>query len=203
AAAPAPGTRAAALAARWREFGADAASSPLVTRQRGRYEFGVSAGAGVNAFAMPGGFVFATRGLLERLERDEDALLFVLGHEIGHVELGHCADGWRLREGRGPGGAVAGAVLSVGRLLAELHFSEVQELEADAFGARLVASRGRDPAGGLRALGALGLTGDTATKRDPGAVAVETLADYFRTHPGSWERRAALERAIAGLRRTP
>lgn len=193
------GSRPAALAARWREFGADAASSPLVTRQRGRYVFGVTGGPGVNAFALPGGFVYATPGLLERFARDEDALLFVLGHEIGHVELGHCADGFRLRQSRSPAGQVAQSVLSLGRFLAELHFSEVQELEADAFAARLVASRRRDPAGGLRALGALGLAGDTDTKRDPGSVAFEPLADYFRTHPGSWERRTSLEREISKL----
>lgn len=191
--------RGGALAARWREFGADAASSELVRRQRGRYEFRVAARGGVNAFALPGGFIYATALLLEHLRRDEDALLFVLGHEIGHVELGHCADRWRLRSGRGPLGAAAGAVLSVGRFLAELHFSPTQELEADAFAARLVASRRRDPRGGLRVLGALGLTGDTRTKRDPGAVAAEAVTDYFSTHPGSWERRAALEREIVRL----
>lgn len=188
------------LGARWREFGAEAASSALVTRQRGRYEFRVAAGGGVNAFAVPGGFVYATPALLERFARDEDALLFVLGHEIAHVELGHCADGYRLRAGaRGAARKTAGAVLSVGRLFAQLHFSPSQELEADAFAARLVAERRRDPAGGLRALGLLGLTGDTGTKRDPGTVVGEGVVDYFRSHPGSWERRAALEREILDI----
>lgn len=186
--------------ARLREFGQDAASSPMVKRFRGRYEFRV-AGGGVNAFAVPGGFVYATPGLLERFARDEDALLFVLGHEIGHVELGHCADQYRYENGKGPLGEVAGAVLSVPRIFAQLHFSETQELEADAFAVRLVASRKRDPRGGLRTLGALGLTGDRRTKRGADSVVVEGLADYFSTHPGSWERRAAMEREIAALER--
>lgn len=194
---PAPGTPAAAAAARWREFGGDAARSPLVTRFRGRYEFRVTPAGGPNAFAIPGGFVYATQPLLDRLGSDGDALLFVLGHEIGHVELGHCADAYRLRAGaHDPITAVLGGVLSVGRLFAELHFSSTQELEADRFAARLMRSLRRDPAAGLRVFDALGLTADAETKRDPGAVAAEGLTDYFRTHPGSWERRAALRREV-------
>lgn len=189
------------LAPRWREFGQDAASSPLVTRQRGHYEFRVGFGHGVNAFALPGGLVYATPPLLERFRRDEDALLFVLAHEIGHVELGHCADAHRYREGKGPVGQAAGSVLAVSRMLAALQFSETQELEADAFAARLLESRRRDPRAGLRALRALGIPEDRRTKRPAGTVAVEALADYFSTHPGSWERLAALEREIAARER--
>jgi len=201
AAAPAPGTPAAAAAARWREFGGDAARSPLVTRFRGRYEFRATPSGGLNAFAVPGGFVYATLPLLDRLGSDGDALLFVLGHEIGHVELGHCADAYRLGAGaHDPITAVLGGVLSVGRLFAELHFSSTQELEADRFAVRLVRSVRGDPRAGLRVFDALGLTADRETKRDPGAVAAEGMTDYFRTHPGSWERRAALEREIGGTR---
>lgn len=189
------------LGPRWREFGQDAASSPLVRRQRGRYEFRVAGGRGVNAFALPGGFVYATPALLERFRRDEDALLFVLAHEIGHVELGHCADHARYGKDRGPLSDAAGAVLSTGRVLAALQFSETQELEADAFAARLLASRRRDPRAGLRALRRLGIPEDRRTKRRAGTVAVEALADYFSTHPGSWERLAALEREIAAQER--
>ncbi len=192
---PAPGTPEASRAALWQELGLEAAHSPLVTRFRERYEFRVAAHGGINAFAVPGGFVYATGELLDKLAKDPNALLFVLGHEIGHIELGHCADAYRLRAGaKDPLRAVLGGALLIPRLLASLHFSASQELEADAFAVRLVASRRRDPTAGLRVFDALGLKAVTDTKRGPGEVAVEGLSDYFSTHPGSWERRAALER---------
>lgn len=198
--APAPGSAEAAEAARWSEFGGEAAASPLVTRFRGRYAFRVAPSGGVNAFALPGGFVYATAPLLKKLGDDGDALLFVLGHEIGHVELGHCADACRLRAGADdPVRAVLGGVLSVGRLFAELHFSSTQELEADAFSVRLMRSLRRDPRAGRRVFDALGIPKDANTKRGPDEIAVEGLTDYFRTHPGGWERRAALERRIAEI----
>ena len=197
---PALGTPRVLTAARWREFGSTAASSPLVARFRGRYVFRTTPEGGVNAFALPGGFVYATEPLLQKLGDDGDALLFVLGHEIGHVELGHCADAYRLRAGASdPVRAVLGGVLSVGRIFAALHFSSAQELEADAFSVRLMRSLKRDPTAGLRVFDALGLPADSQTKRGPGEVAVEGMTDYFRTHPGSWERRAALAREIGVL----
>jgi predicted Zn-dependent protease len=45
----------------------------------------------VNAFALPGGHVFVGAGLLT-LMKSEDALAAVLGHEIEHIDLRHCAD---------------------------------------------------------------------------------------------------------------
>lgn len=191
----APGTAEASRAALWKELGLEAAGSPLVARFRGRYAFRTSSHGAVNAFAVPGGFVYATGGLLEKLHKDPDALLFVLGHEIGHVELGHCADAYRLRAGaKDPLRAVLGGAILIPRLLASLHFSPSQELESDAYAARLMRSLKRDPAAGLRVFDALGLKADKDTKRGPGEVAGEGLSDYFRTHPGSWERRGALER---------
>ena len=176
--AAAPGTPEASAAALWRELGMEAASSSLVTRFRGRYEFRAVARGGVNAFALPGGFVYATTELLQRMRSDPDALLFVLGHEIGHIELGHCADAYRLRAGaKDPVRAVLGGVASVGRLFAELHFSASQELEADAYGARLLVSLNRDPASSLRAMDALGLRADDRTKRGPGGVADRMVYD--------------------------
>lgn len=191
----------ASRAALWKELGLEAAGSPLVTRFRGRYEFRAASFPEINAFAVPGGFVYATGGLLEKLHKDPDALLFVLGHEIGHVELGHCADAYRLRAGaKDPLRAVLGGVILIPRLLASLHFSPSQELESDAYAARLLRSLKRDPAAGLRVFDALGLKADADTKRGPGEVAAEGLSDYFRTHPGSWERRAALEREARASR---
>ncbi|MDP3544263.1 MAG: M48 family metallopeptidase [Elusimicrobiota bacterium] len=198
---PAPGTTDASRAALWKELGLEAAGSPMVKRFRGRYEFRAVDHGGVNAFAVPGGFIYATLGLLEKLHKDPDALLFTLGHEIGHVELGHCADAYRLRAGaKDPLRALLGGVVLLPRLLASLHFSPSQELEADAFAARLLRSLKRDPAAGLRTFDALGLKADDGRRRGPGGVVAEGLSDYFRTHPGSGERRAALEREAAKAR---
>ncbi len=188
---PAAGTSAASREALWRELGPQAAASPLVKRFRGRYVFRAVSQGPVNAFAVPGGFVYATDSLLEKLARDPDALLFVLGHEIGHIELGHTADAYRMRGAKDPLRAVTAAFVSVPRFLASLHFSPSQELEADAFAVRLMRSIGRDPAAGLRTLDALGLkAGDSRA----------SPADYFSTHPGAWERRAALEREAGAAR---
>jgi Zn-dependent protease with chaperone function len=168
-------------------------SAPLVVRFRGRYEFRTLPGqASVNAFALPGGFVYLLGGLTRRFAPDPDALAFVIAHEIGHVELGHCADAFR--GGNWLDKAGLGALKGperVLRVLAQLEFSETQELEADSFAVRLLRSVGRDPAAGLRALDLLGLAedADRATKRGPGKVALEGAADYLRTHPGGWERR--------------
>lgn len=192
---PPPGTPGASRAALWKELGLEAAGSPLVKRFRGRYEFRSVDHGGVNAFAVPGGFVYATGELLEKLQKDPDALLFVLGHEIGHIELGHCADRYRLRAGeKDPVRAVLGGAIFLPRMLASLHFSPSQELESDAYAARLMRTLKRDPAAGLRLFDALGLKADAQTKRGAGEVVIEGLSDYFRTHPGSWERRSALER---------
>ena len=194
---PVQGTPAATREAQWRESTGDAARSPLIKRFPGRYVFGVVADPSPNAFALPGGFVYITSGLLEKIGGDFDGLMFVAGHEIGHVELGHTADAYRLRaQGRDPITAVIGGVLSVPRLFAQLHFSPTQELEADAYSAALMRSLGRDPRAGLRVFDALGIPKDANTKRGPDEVALEGLTDYFNTHPGGWERRAALERAI-------
>ena len=192
----APGTPRATREALWREMGMTAAASPLVVRFRGRVVFRV-AGRGLNAFALPGGFVYCTDALLEKLRSDTDAIMFVAGHELGHIELGHTADAYRLGQGKDPVTAVLGGVASVARVFAELHFSPSQELEADAYAVRLLRSLKRDPRAGLRALDALGLPPDGDTKRDPGRVVLEGVSDYFATHPGSWERRAALEKEAA------
>lgn len=180
---PPPGSPEASRLALWRELGGEAARSPLARRFAGRWEFRLARGGALNAFALPGGYLYATDGLLAALAGDPDAVVFVAAHELGHSELGHCAHGRRLR-----------GLAGLPRVLAALHFSESQELEADAFAVRVLRSLRRDPRAGLRALDALGVPADARVKRGPGELAAEGLRDYLGTHPGGWERRAALER---------
>ena len=190
-----------AATARLAEFGGSAARSNVVRRfEPAQYRFRLRPSpAPLNAYALPGGFIHVTEPLLERVAGDDGALLFVLAHEIGHVELGHCADGQRAQAWfRQLGLEGIGVAASLVRMLAALQFSETQELEADAFAIRLLASIGEDPSAGLRAMDALGLTEPQAQRRRRSSeLAREALGDYFRTHPGSWERRERLRLEIA------
>jgi predicted Zn-dependent protease len=114
----------------------------------------------VNAFALPGGYVYVTRGLLA-LADNEAELAGVLAHEIGHVTARHSAE----RYGQsvlGSAAALGGsaAALGVGVLLgsqaaaeatsgaaqlAVLSYSRDQEFEADTLGVRYLARTGHDP----------------------------------------------------------
>jgi len=107
----------------------------------------------VNAFALPGGYVYVTRGLMA-LANDEAELAGVIGHEIGHVVARHSAQRQTAAMGTTLVGAVLGAVLgsqaasqAIGLggqgLLAG--YSRDQEFESDMLGIRYLASAGYDP----------------------------------------------------------
>jgi predicted Zn-dependent protease len=99
----------------------------------------------INAMALPGGYVYVTRGMLAYLN-NEDQLATVLAHEIGHVAARHAArQAWQQQVGQGLllGGALIGQgvlglpaqnLLNLGGMAAELLFlrySRDDELEAD------------------------------------------------------------------------
>ncbi len=115
-----------------------------------------------NAFALPGGEVFMTRGLLARL--DEEAMFaVVMGHEVGHVNHRHAIKGMNDRLVVSLGGSLlAGAVkdernreiatglAAAGGGLLLLRFSRDQELESDSRGAEYSYKAGYDPRRGTR-----------------------------------------------------
>lgn len=76
------------------------------------FEFRVMDSPVVNAFALPGGYVYVTRGLLAHL-RNEAQLAVVLGHEITHVAARHASQ-QALKQQWGQIGLVAGAVIGQG-----------------------------------------------------------------------------------------
>ncbi|HEY4343761.1 MAG TPA: M48 family metalloprotease [Parvibaculum sp.] len=151
----------------------------------------------VNAFALPGGYVYVTRGLLALVD-DEAELAGVLGHEIGHVIARHGAQRQTAALGASVLGAVLGAVVGnqavdqvVGAggqgLLAG--YSRDQEYEADALGVRYLAKAGYDP----YAQGDFLATMEEQRKLQALVTRqkYEETTDWLASHPATPERVAA------------
>lgn len=107
----------------------------------------------VNAFALPGGRVFVSRGMLEQLQ-NEAQVAAVLAHEIGHVTAAHVNE--RISQATALdlalqlGGSLTESELTsaVGQLFGQgylLKFGRDQELEADTLGLRYMTEAGYDP----------------------------------------------------------
>ncbi len=187
--------------ARLEEIGKRLEKSAGVKRYAGRYEYRVLPGRRVAGFAVPGGYIFVTQGLLDALEFDRARVAFVLAHEIGHTELGHTADRVRykawLRKWHIPGSNLGQAL----RELAALSFSPGQELEADAFALDLMRRRDYRLEGAVEFFEKSRPRRPEAggTHRRTAEVLAEGFVDYFRTHPGERERVEKL-RGLIGSR---
>ncbi len=144
----------------------------------------------VNAFALPGGYLYVNRGLIS-ISETEAELAGVIAHEIAHVVARHGAKALTRQlgleimlgmiSGRNPTGVrrVASQLAGIGGILSMLHHSREAEREADALAVVNLREAGYDPEG---------LTGFfekllEINDRDPGA-----FATMFTTHPPSRER---------------
>ncbi|MDX2117447.1 MAG: M48 family metallopeptidase [Planctomycetota bacterium] len=121
----------------------------------------------INAFALPGGKVFITRGICSKMT-NEAQLAGVLGHEIGHVTARHINDRYTDSLLVGIGAAVAGAaaervldkdtggmvpaLAGAGGSLIMLKFGRDQESESDSLGLRYMTKAGYDPIGQLQVM---------------------------------------------------
>jgi predicted Zn-dependent protease len=149
----------------------------------------------VNAFALPGGYVYVTRGLLTHLE-NEAQLSVVLGHEIAHVASRHSAQqalkGQLGQIGLIAGGIIGGQVLgdpnaaqqlmNVGAQalqLLSLKYSRDDEREADRLGVRYAAHQGYDVAEGAHFFDSLKRIGEKEGLRIP---------NWMATHPDPGQR---------------
>jgi predicted Zn-dependent protease len=159
-----------------------------------QYKFHVIDSPIVNAFAIPGGYVYVSRGLLA-LANSEAELAGVLAHEVGHITARHAAErvsqGFLVNLGAAVIGAAAGSA-DIGRaagLGSELYiksYSRGQELESDTLGVRYLSRAGYDTnamAGFLRNL-------DAQTKLDAKLSGKKATSDfnYFSTHPITSQR---------------
>lgn len=167
-----------------------------LTNSKRRWEFHLVGSEAPNAFALPGGFIFITRSLVELCERKPDEIAFILGHEIGHVIRGHSFD--RLvsstlmtaaSRATPLGRAVGPGMMGMGLKLMQSAYTRDQELEADAFGARLAHSGGFDRTACLRMMQRL-------HERHTNDPASEVFA-WFATHPPFPARMAAVRKVIA------
>ena len=142
----------------------------------------------VNAFAMPGGYIYVTRGILAHLN-SEAQLAGVLGHEIGHVTHRHSAEQISRQQIAGLGLGVASLLSpSVGRYsqvaqqalgLMFLKYSRTNENEADALGVDYAARAGYDPREVPATYAMLKRVGEQAGQRLPA---------FLSTHPDPGDR---------------
>lgn len=161
------------------------------------WAFAVLDDPGFNAFAAPGGYVFVTKGLVDRV--DEAELAAILAHEITHVTEKHHlrALSAKARAGlatqliaaqlrNGAGGAISGQMLALGRNLYASGLDQGDEFDADRQGVTLAARSGFDPYGLPSVLQQL----RTATPDDP------LFALTLSTHPPAQQRLEQLEGAM-------
>lgn len=136
---------------------------PFVSRKELPWKFTVINVDEFNAAAFPGGFIYATKGLMDGL--DDDELAFVVGHEIGHVDHRHSVkqiEGSNLRRigliaivTGATGGRVndtAAALAGVADSVISSQFSKADESQSDQYGLNLMAQAGYDPVFALSAL---------------------------------------------------
>ena len=147
----------------------------------------------INAFALPGGTLYITRGLIA-LANDTAELSSVLSHEMAHVVARHAA----IREDQIRQAVIVSRVISdvlsdpdLGALalaksrMSLATFSRGQELEADAIGVGISARAGYDPFGASRFLTAMGRF---ASLRGNPSPPVAQHLDFLSSHPSTPER---------------
>ena len=159
-----------------------------------RYRITVLNSSAVNAFALPSGHLYVTRGLIA-LANDTSELASVLSHEMAHVIASHAA----MREDRARQVALVGRVFDNFGADPDVHalalakskialatFSRSQELEADGIGVGIAARAGYDPFGAVRFLSSLGRQADL---RPANQNANDTrMPDFLSSHPATPER---------------
>ncbi len=158
----------------------------------------------VNAFALPGGKVFFTRGLASRLT-NEAQMAGVLGHEVGHVTAQHgnqrisqqalitgvltatavvveSSGNQRVRDV----GSIGVPALAVGGQLVMLSYGRKEELQSDGLGVRYMSKVGYDPKGQMQVMQVLQSLGGNRG------------ADIFSTHPDPAARVEQIQGMLQG-----
>ena len=161
------------------------------------YEFRVLAVPEFNAFCLPGGFMYVFEGLLTKLPSD-DAVAFVMAHEIVHASHRH----WARQTGKmkvvNAGAVLLGAAFgakdmaALASTLVSLSYSRADEYDADRWGQELAWQAGYDTKGAVDA-------SRTIAELDKGGGLIE----YLRDHPNPKDRLKRLEAGGVALKAKP
>jgi predicted Zn-dependent protease len=174
------------------------------------YTFTVLDSDVVNAFALPGGYVYISRGLMA-LANDEAELAGVVGHEIGHVVARHTAQRYSQSVITGLGAAILGAITksetigNIAQLGAAAYvqgFSRDQELEADQLGIGYMTQAGFEPFAMSSFLSSLEGENQLALKK-AGKEGADPEASLFSSHPRTADRVAIAARTAAADAKGP
>ncbi len=136
-----------------------------------------------NAFAMPGGVIMVTRGLMGAL-RSEAELASIMAHEMGHIELGHCLDAVKFeilshKVGDSPLWQLADIAVN---LMLRHSFSKSQEAESDGYAYDLILNTDYTPSGVGMAFQSF-LDWEKKHGYSRKQTGTNILRDYFMTHP--------------------
>lgn len=186
-----------------KEVGRDIVQNSAARNTPYKYEFHLLADPQtINAFALPGGQIFITEGLLMRLTTDgqtlsRDMLAGVLGHEVGHVVARHSAERMAQMElAQGLTGAVTMATYdpsnpnmayiaqSVANMIT-MKYGREQELQSDNLGVRFMLEAGYNPEYLIQVMEVL--------KQASGG---NRTPEFQSTHPDPENRQAAIQEAI-------
>ena len=146
----------------------------------------------VNAFALPGGYLYVTRGLLA-LANDSSELAAVIAHEMGHVTANHGLQRQQLEAEEGLATKVVSDVLGdsptakaalIRGKLRLAQFSRNQELQADAIGIKSIGEAGYDPYAAGRFLQSMSAYTDFRSV----SGATDASLDFLATHPNTPQR---------------
>lgn len=143
-----------------------------------------------NAFALPGGQVMATSGLIDAVGDDQEAFLAVMAHELGHVRnrdglqafYRNAGLGLLLEVITGGSGLAQQAVLIAGQLT-QLRHTRTQEAQADGTAFEIMEAAGLDPAALARAFSAITDSIDNETDEEDESPKRRKLPNWLKTHP--------------------
>ena len=158
----------------------------------------------LNAFAIPGGYVYVFTGLIMNMDKEEE-LAGVLAHELAHVTQHHVASRLERAQfvtlgslllaiagvavGGSSGGAIAVGALGAGQS-AMLNYSRMDETEADQIGLQYLVAAGYPPQG---------MVGGFKVLRQKSWMSGTSVPTYLSTHPAIGDRINGLQARIEGM----